>query len=84
MPTGFRGNGRSMGRLSGKTAMYFVGMTLLAVAVVWLVARISRTPATNRYVETIGLVIIGAIVLGGLGWMGVRGLRERARRIRAK
>lgn len=84
MPTPVAGNGRSMGRLSGKTALYVVGMTLLAIAVVWLVARMSRSPEANRYVETIGLVILGAIVLGGLGSIGVRGLRERARRVREK
>jgi hypothetical protein len=63
-------------RLNARTFGYAIAMTLIIVAVVWLMTKVARTEVANRRLITIGIVVVGAIVVG---LIGAAGFRSRSR-----
>lgn len=71
------GNHQPM-RIDGRTIGYVavVGVILLAVAL--LMTKIARTELADRRLLTIAVVVVGAILLGGLASIRVRGRSRRS------
>lgn len=67
-----------MRKISGTTIAYAAVMLVIVIAVAYLMTRVARTETADRRLLTIAAVIVGAIVVGGLATLWVRGRRSSA------
>lgn len=67
-----------MGRINGRTIAYAAVMLVIVIAVAYLMTRVARTGTADRRLLTIAAVVAGAIVVGGLATVRIRGRRSTA------
>lgn len=67
-----------MGRINPRTIAYAVVMIVIVIAVAYLMSKVARTETASRRLLTIAAVVVGALVVGGLATLRIRGRRQPA------